>query len=278
MTIQKRTRIFEIIAALLMVRPVFSILSQLSFYSDAEQIRSLIKYEFSSLLAAIALAIVIISRKYDRTWSKLLVLISLAANFCTERNLDYIKDFGGYVRSHLRDPAFLLEYLAGALMFVLGITAGIILVLTMFGKIKWKSRNSLIIYTYIMIGIMTLGALNYRFHNIYYIELVLMPCLMYELQEERDIKAILGWIGVIAALISDIFFEYLNKKAQNDSYISLLDYLNSVPKYEGIRNLVFSTALLFIPFILFERKEKLERVIIPVDDDNDEEDNDDNND
>jgi hypothetical protein len=101
---------------------------------------------------------------------------------------------------------------------------------------------------------------------------------MYELQEERDIKAILGWIGVIAALISDIFFEYLNKKAQNDSYISLLDYLNSVPKYEGIRNLVFSTALLFIPFILFERKEKLERVIIPVDDDNDEEDNDDNND
>ena len=278
MTIQKRTRIFEIIAALLMIRPAFSIISQLSFYCDAEQIRSLLKYNFSSLLAAITLAIVIISRKYDRTWSKLLVLISLAANFCTERNLDYIKNFGVYVRAYGRDPIFLLEYLAGALMLVLGITAGIILVLTMFGKIKWKKRNSLIIYTYIMIGIMTLGALNYRFHNIYYIELVIMPCLMYELQEERDIKAIWGWIGVIVALISDIFFEYLNKKAQNDSYISLLDYLNSAPKYEGIRNMVFSAALLLIPFILFERKEKLERVITPVDDDDDEEDNDDNND
>lgn len=271
MTTQKRTRILEIIAALLMIRPTFSTLSELFSSHDVEMIRHNLEYYFPSLLASVTLAIVIITRKYDRTWSKLLVLTSLAANLYSDRNFEYLKDFGYDVRAYRHDTALLLNSLFHTSMFILGATAGIILVLTMFGKIKWKSRNSLIIYTYIMIGIMTLGALNYRFSNIYYIELVLMPCLIYELQEDSDLKAIAGWAGVLVASISDTIFEYLNKNAQNNSDGGFLDYLNYSPKYEGLRNLVFIVGIILIPLILFERKEKLERVIIPIDDDDDEE-------
>ncbi|MBP5578223.1 MAG: hypothetical protein J6X56_01875 [Ruminococcus sp.] len=271
MTIKKRTRILEIIAALLMIRPTFSTLSILFSYHDIEAISNNLKYYFPSLFATIALVIVIITRKYDRIWSKLLVLTSLAAYFYSDKNINYLKGFGDSVRAFSHDTVLLLEYLFHVLLFIVGITAGIILVLTMFGKIKWKKRTSLIIYTYIMIGIMTLGALNYGFSNVYYIELVLMPCLIYELQEKRDIKAIAGWAGVLVTALSDTVFDYLTEKAKNDLDEGFLDYLNYSTKYERLRSLVFIVGIILIPLIMFERKEKLERIVIPVDDDDEEE-------
>ncbi len=69
------------------------------------------------------------------------------------------------------------------MLFVLGIAAGVILVLAMFGKIKWESRNSLIIYTYIMTGIIAFGAFVFKIHIIYKVQsssgggsLVLLHC------------------------------------------------------------------------------------------------------
>ena len=270
MTTQKRTRILEIIAALLMIRPTFSILSSLFSYHDVEAIRHNLEYYFPSLLATVTLAIVIITRKYDRTWSKLLVLTSLAVNFYSERNINYLKGFGDSVRAFSHDTALLLEYLFQVLLFFLGIAAGIILVLTMFGKIKWKSRSSLITYTYIMIGIMAFGTLCYRFNNIYYIELVFMPCLIYELEEKSDIKSIVGWVGVLVAALSDTIFDFLTENAKSKTDGGFLDYLNYSSKYENMRNWVFAAAILLIPLILFERREKLERVIIPIDNDDDD--------
>lgn len=272
MTVRKRTRILEIITALLMIRPTFSVLSKIFSFNDGEQLRNFIGYIFPSLLASVALAIVIIARKYDRTWSKLLVLISLAANIYSDRNINYLKGFGNNVRAYRHVTSLLLNDLFHIFLFILGITAGIILVLTMFGKIKWKTRNSLLTYTYIMMGIMAFGAMNYKYQNIYYIELVFMPCLIFELQEKTDIKAIAGWAGVLAASISETLFEYLMENAQNNSDGGFLDYIDSATKYEGIRSLIFAAGILLIPLILFERKKKLERVIVPVDVDDDKED------
>ena len=270
MATAKRTRILEIITAILMIRPTFLILSRLRSYHDAEIIRSFLKFAFPPFLATVALAIVVITRKYDRTWAKLLVIISLAANLFTDRNFIYLKNAGYYIGANYHNLSIRLEYLFGALLFLLGIALGVILVLTMFGKIKWKSRNSLIRYTYIITGIMALGALAFRIRSIYYAELVLMTCFIYELQRKSDIKAVIGWAGVLAAVISDIFFDHYTDKAQSISDGGFLDYLNYLTpaaKYEGIRSLIFAAAILLIPLIIFERKEPLEKVVSPVNDD-----------
>ena len=276
MAAQKRTRILEIITALLMIRPTLLILSELFSYQNAENIRAALKHSFPVFLATAAPAIVIITRKYDRTWAKLLVLTSLAANFCTDANLRYVKNVGNYIKAYSRDVLLLIEYLFGTLLFILGIAAGVILVLTMFGKIKWEKRNSLIAYAYIMTGIMAFGALFFRIHNIYYTELVLMTFLIYEVQEKSDSKAIIGWAGTLAAVISDIFFNYYTDKVQSSYDGGFLDYLNSITKYESSGSLIFAAAILLMPLILFERKDKLERVVIPVNDDEDEDDDDNN--
>ncbi|MCR5602062.1 MAG: hypothetical protein K6G33_15155 [Ruminococcus sp.] len=81
-----------------------------------------------------------------------------------------------------------------------------------------------------MTGIMALGSLTYNFHNIYYLELVFMTCLIYELQEKSDIKAIVGWVGVLIAALSDTIFEYLNEQDSGD----FLNYLNYSSKYEEL--------------------------------------------
>ena len=256
-----------------MIRPAL-LLSQIFSYHDAEIIRSILKLAFPMLLASVALAIVIITRKYYRTWAKLLVITSLAANFCTDNNFRYLKNIGSCIRAYSYSPSLLLEYLFGTFLFLLGIAAGVILVLAMFEKIKWKSRKSLIIYAYIMTGIMALGALAFRIHNIYYAELVMMTCLIYELQEKRDIKAVIGWAGALAAAVSDIFFDFYTDKVQSipadGGFLDYLNYVNPTIKYEGIRSLIFAAAILLIPLILFERKEPLEKVAAPVNDDDDD--------
>ncbi len=275
MTVKKRTRILEIITALLMIRPAL-LLSQIFSYHDAEIIRSILKLAFPMLLASVALAIVIITRKYYRTWAKLLVITSLAANFCTDNNFRYLKNIGSCIRAYSYSPSLLLEYLFGTFLFLLVIAAGVILFLAMFGKIKWKSRKSLIIYAYIMTGIMALGALAFRIHNIYYAELVMMTCLIYELQEKSDSNAVIGWAGALAAAVSDIFFDFYTDKVQSipadGGLLDYLNYVNPTIKYEGIRSLIFAAAILLIPLILFERKEPLEKVTAPVNDDDDDND------
>ena len=117
---------------------------------------------------------------------------------------------------------------------------------------------------------MAFGTLCYRFNNIYYIELVFMPCLIYELEEKSDIKSIVGWVGVLVAALSDTIFDFLTENAKSKTDGSFLDYLNYSSKYENMRNWVFAAAILLIPLILFERREKLERVIIPIDNDDDD--------
>lgn len=259
-----------------MIRPTLLILSELFSYQNAENIRAALEYSFPVFLATAALAIVIITRKYDRTWAKLLVMTSLAANFCTDNNLRYLKNVGNSIRAYSYSPSLLIEYLFGTLLFLLGIAAGVILVLTMFGNIKWEKRNSLIAYAYIMTGIMAFGALFFRIHNIYYTELVLTTFLIYEVQEKSDSKAIIGWAGTLAAVIYDLFFNYYIDKAMSTPDGGFLDYLNSATKYEGPSSLIFAAAILLMPLILFERKDKLERVVIPVNDDEDEDDDDNN--
>ena len=141
----------------------------------------------------------------------------------------------------------------------------------LFGKRKWKKRNDLLIYTYVMAGITAVYALSSGFHNLYYMELLLIPCLIYEIQQKADAKAVIGWTGIIAAAISDLFFEFMTKRVQYSGR-DMLEYLNSGTQYNSIRNLIFAAAILLMPLVLFERRDPLERLVTaPAVDDEDEE-------
>ncbi len=128
-----------------------------------------------------------------------------------------------------------------------------------------------------MTGIMAFGALVIKIHNIYYVELLLMTCLIYELQEKSDSKAVAGWAGTLATVISDLFLDYYIDKVQSSSGGGLFDYLNynSTAKYESLRSVIFAAVILLMPLIIFERKEPFEKVISlgNADDDADDDNN-----
>ena len=273
-TVTRRTRILEIITALLMIRPTISIISDLYSYNDTESAEQLLKYNAPLLLGTISLAIVIISRKYDRIWAKMLVILSVAVSFLTHRNIDSIWNIGRTLKAYreLKYTAIeYVEYLIIQFMLFFGIAAGILLILMLFGKIKWKKRNSLLIYTYVMAGITAVDALRSGFSNLYYMELILIPCLIYELQPKTDVKAVIGWTGIIAAAVSDMVFEFMTKRAQS-SCASLMDYLNAGKQYTRMNSLIFAAAMILMPLILFERRDPLERLVTAPAADEDEED------
>ncbi|WP_297960971.1 hypothetical protein [uncultured Ruminococcus sp.] len=273
-TVTVRTRILEVITALLMIRPTISIISDLYSYNDPEMTEQLLKYSVPMLLGTIPLAIVIITRKYDRIWAKMLVILSVAANFLRRENVNYISNIGRTLRAY-RDLKYSaienLEYFLNLFMLFFSIAAGVILILTLFGKIKWKKRNSLLIYTYVMAGITAVYALRSGFSNLYYMELILIPCLIYELQPKTDVKAVIGWTGIIAAAVSDMVFEFMTKREQS-SCASLMDYLNAGEQYTRMNSLIFAAAMLLMPLILFERRDPLERLVTAPAADEDEED------
>ena len=140
-TVTRRTRILEIITALLMIRPTLYILYELYSYNDTVMSEQLLKYSAPSLLSTISLAIVIITRKYDRIWAKLLVVLSVAVYFFTGNNINYSLNIGRTLRSYKNcgyDAFTYVQYLFDVFMLLFGIAAGIFLIIMLFGKRKWK--------------------------------------------------------------------------------------------------------------------------------------------
>lgn len=281
----KRSRILEIIIALLLVRP--TLLTFLSFYSVDNDYnrRVLLETALYALLVTVPPAVLIITRKYDRAWSKLLIGVSLAANFFTSDGLRYITDFGLFVQ-RIRYGLDIFAANIGALMlFLLSVAAAIVVLLMMFGVIKWKDRKTMFICLYILAGLAVMSALVSRQRSVILMTMLLMMIFMHETQEKTDAKAVIGWIGVFFGAAADIFFDYKLNSIINpiESDSGFLDYLQSTVQFgTGLvffRTIAYAAAMALIPLILFERKEPLERVVIAPDNDDeeDEDESDDNN-
>lgn len=281
----KRSRILEIIIALLLVRP--TLLTFLSFYSVNNDYNKRVLLETASyaLLVTVPPAILIITRKYDRAWSKLLMGVSLAANFFTSDGLRYVTNFGLYVQNIRYGIGIFASNMGAMTLFLLSVAAAIVVLLMMFGVIKWKDRKTMFICLYILAGLAVMSALVSRQRSVILMTMLLMMIFMHETQEKTDVKAVIGWIGVFFGAAADIFFDYKLNSIINpiESDSGFLDYLQSIVQFgTGLvffRTIAYAAAMALIPLILFERKEPLERVVIaPDNDDEEDEDESDDND
>lgn len=280
----KRNRILEIIIALLLVRP--TLLTFFSFYSidDEYNRRTLLETALYALLVTVPPAILIITRKYDRAWSKLLMGVSLAANIFTSDGLRYVTDFGLYVQNIRYGIGIFASNMGAMTLFLLSVAAAIVVLLMMFGVIKWKDRKKMFICLYILAGLAVMSALVSRQRSVILMIMLLMMIFMHETQEKTDVKAVIGWIGVFFGAAADIFFDYKLNNIINpiESDSGFLDYLQSTVQFgTGLvffRTIAYAAAMALIPLILFERKEPLERVVTPpdTDDEEDEDESDDN--
>ncbi|MBQ6035599.1 MAG: hypothetical protein IJL33_08870 [Ruminococcus sp.] len=281
----KRSRILEIIIALLLVRP--TLLTFFSFYSidDEYNRRTLLETALYALLVTVPPAILIITRKYDRAWSKLLMGVSLAANIFTSDGLRYITDFGLFVQRIRYGIGIFASNMGAMTLFLLSIAAAIVVLLMMFGVIKWKDRKTMFICLYILAGLAVMSALVSRQRSVILMTMLLMMIFMHETQEKTDVKVVIGWIGVFFGAASDIFFDYKLNSIINPikSDSGFLDYLQSTVQFgTGLvffRTIAYAAAMALIPLIIFERKEPLERAVIApdTDDEEDEDESDDNN-
>lgn len=281
MPVQKRSRIFEIIIAILMIRPTLSILSDLYSYDSGDMISGLFRQDAPIFFITASAAILIITRKYDRLWAKLLLGISIAVFAFSERNRTYfdIKFVGKYIKSCI--DHFTIDGIFILFTFYLTIAMGIIILLMMFGVIKWKNRTKLLIYLYVIAGIAAVGTLAFSLRSFTVMLYLLLTCFIYELQEKSERTAIIGWAGAVTGAASELFFEYYTKYSMKvNSTDDILDYLNAGRQNETIRCLIFAAAIILIPLIVFERKSPLEKVVSPVitdikDEDDDESDDND---
>ena len=280
----KRSRILEIIIALLLVRP--TLLTFLSFYSVDNDYnrRLLLETALYALLVTVPPAVLIITRKYDRAWSKLLMGVSLAANIFTSDGLHYVTNFGLYVQNIRYGIGIFASNMGAMTLFLLSVAAAIVVLLMMFGVIKWKGRKTMFICLYILAGLAVMSALVSRQRSVILMTMLLMMIFMYETQEKTDVKAVIGWIGVFFGAAADIFFDYKLNSIINpiESDSGFLDYLQSTVQFgTGLvffRTIAYAAAMALIPLIIFERKEPLERVVTPpdTDDEEDEDESDDN--
>lgn len=281
----KRNRILEIIIALLLVRP--TLLTFFSFYSidDEYNRRTLLETALYALLVTVPPAVLIITRKYDRAWSKLLMGVSLAANIFTSDGLRYITDFGLFVQRICYGIGIFASNMGALMLFLLSIAAAIVVLLMMFGVIKWKDRKTMFICLYVLAGLAVMSAFVSRQRSVILMTMLLMMIFMHETQEKTDVKAVIGWIGVFFGAAADIFFDYKLNSIINPikSDSGFLDYLQSTVQFgTGLvffRTIAYAAAMALIPLIIFERKEPLERAVIApdTDDEEDEDESDDNN-
>ncbi|WP_028519517.1 hypothetical protein [Ruminococcus flavefaciens] len=279
MSVQKRSRIFEVIIAILMIRPTLSILSDLYSYDSGDIISGLFRQNAPIFFITVSAAILIITRKYDRLWAKLLLGVSIAVFAFSERNRTYfdIKFVGKYIKSCI--DYFTFDGIFTLFTFYLTIAMGIIILLMMFGVIKWKNRTKLLIYLYVIAGIAAVGALAFSSRSFTVMLYLLLTCFIYELQEKPERTALIGWAGAITGAASELFFEYYNKYSMKvNSTDDILDYLNAGRQNETIRCLIFAAAIILIPLIVFERKSPLEKVVSPVITDIEDEDDDESDD
>ena len=281
----KRNRILEIIIALLLVRP--TLLTFLSFYSVDNDYnrRLLLETALYALLVTVPPAVLIITRKYDRAWSKLLMGVSLAANIFTSDGLRYVTNFGLYVQNIRYGIGIFASNMGAMTLFLLSVAAAIVFLLMMFGVIKWKDRKTMFICLYILAGLAVMSALVSHQRSVILMTMLLMMIFMHETQEKTDVKAVIGWIGVFFGAAADIFFDYKLNNIINpiESDSGFLDYLQSTVQFgTGLvffRTIAYAAAMALIPLILFERKESLERAVItPDNDDEEDEDESDDND
>jgi hypothetical protein len=186
---QKRIQIFELIIGVALI--IFSI----------KDVFSLMEYIFdypSQLLACAAGLItgIIILVECDNIILKTAFIVFAAFTVYVSTGISMIKVYFNEEYAFFRSSLSLIDSLASLCSAVTTAIAAVVALMTMNKSIIWKSRESLLKYTYIMAGLHILCSFNRMcsVELIFFVYLFL-PCFK---QKEVSYKSILGLTGEVA--------------------------------------------------------------------------------
>lgn len=206
---EKRIRIFEIIAGILLILLALNmyytflrvLLENISYITVSYLVSSI-----SVFLAGVFMilnGIMMICRKYDRLWMKIVYGITGAAAVMSTNggyvirgllskrssSLTSVASFAMYLPTNMK-----LFYLASTAIMAAAIAVAL---LSMCGVIKWRSRSKLLVYTYIMAGLEIFICLVANDNSFITAAAIMLPCLMQEAQQNTKKISIAGEVSFL---------------------------------------------------------------------------------
>lgn len=273
-TNEKRIRIFEIIAGILLI-----LLALNMYYTFLRAIAKSLSYitfgylvnnipAFLAGVFIILLGVMIIFRKYDKLWIKIVYGITGAAAVMSTN--------GGYVIRGLFDKrdhsltsfaSFSMYLSPRAKFFFITATAImtvaiVVALLTMCGVIKWRSRSRLLIYAYIMTGLEMLICLGANDISFVAVDAVMLPCFMQEAESETKKRSIAGEAAFLLLPVLPRILNFLGGFfSKVFGFIKVIatgvnppDYGDSNTVSFGVIKWVSVILLALIPLMVFGRK------------------------
>lgn len=279
MTTQKRIRIFEIIVGIILI--ALSIQSIKTFiwiyfgYADHitwERIKeffssgkySLMKtFELIAMLFQIVIGLMLITRKYSKSWLRIPFVITAAARILSSYIVWLIigqitgdikfSDYSQYIA----DKRFICLIIA-PLIEIIGI---VVAFLTIKKKIVWKSRKKLLLYS--LAGITASIIISAITYNASVSMLIfLIPCFVQPYASKRSIKGIIGEIAVIFSTLSYYIIRWLINTIydpENEAFYNFFFGTNPAIdlRHFSVQSFLQWTAriiALLMPLLLFERQ------------------------
>lgn len=279
-TVEKRNRIFEIIAGLIFA--YFSIDAFIKYFKTYvlvynefswDYVKELLSFEnswilvltFISMLFPAVIGLMIIIRKYNRLWLKIPFVITAAAGVISSSGTiivwGYFIDDFSYLRKYLETNVIQCCVLATILELICIAVA----YLTINRKIVWKSRKRLLIYTFIAVGASLFLQTVTKYASVSVIA-ILLPSFMQGYTEKSSKKGILGETAILITPLSPYFFKFLLNKIADPAKENMYNFFFGTDPAIDLRGenyyrcVAFITIIvtLLMPLMLFERKMEVE--------------------
>lgn len=288
MTTEKRVRIFDMIVGMILLFSAFSSIKttfRLFFPANNGIDAKGLPYFFLEALQHLCplfIGLLIITRKYDKSWAKIgLLVTAVLYSVFSSGLLNIIRrffnsSFREFENKNYSSSETALTYISFFLSFLIVIVGAAAALLTMCRKIEWKSGKKLLIYTYIMLGILAVIIHKINPFNYTAAIIILLPCFMYAGASRRDAKGIAGEAAVLLTpfvfRIMRAFVSWIHNSENPQAYsffngnTAAID-LSGLDYYSASMWLI-SILLLLMPLMLFERRYDPEKASATVSNDN----------
>ncbi|WP_295068779.1 hypothetical protein [Ruminococcus sp.] len=220
-------------------------------------------FELIAMLFQIVIGLMLITRKYSKSWLRIPFVITAAARILSSYIVWLIigqitgdikfSDYSQYIA----DKRFICLIIA-PLIEIIGIVMAF---LTIKKKIVWKSRKKLLLYT--LAGITASIIISAITYNASVSMLIfLIPCFVQPYASKRSIKGIIGEIAVIFSTLSYYIIRWLINTIydpENEAFYNFFFGTNPAIdlRHFSVQSLLQWTAriiALLMPLLLFERQ------------------------
>jgi hypothetical protein len=279
-SVEKRNRIFEIITGIIIIYlSLDAFMTNLKVFFPSREyvswatIKEIFALDYSWLLVLNFIAILLntvigamlITRKYSKLWLQIPLCITAASALITSRGsltaLGYFIDDFAYMHKYF-DSVIILCSLSSTL---LNLIYFVVAFLTINKKIVWRSRKSLLIYTFIAVGVSLFLKVSTPYASVS-IFTILLPSFMQNYTEKSSKKGILGEAAILLFPLSPYFFKFLLKKIADPAKENMYNFFFgtnpaidlSGDNYQRYTLFISILLMLLMPLMLFERKMELD--------------------